>query len=370
MAELIPFRRADEETASAGEARSAALEQVMADVRHRWGYGSIVRLDGAGSPGEARPRSPEGRDSAARRARRRIEVPPWWPQPAYGGTMVRPRLLELAGAPGSGRLTLALTWMAAAQPALAAVVDVGGELAEGRTTNDEGRTTKRYTTDNTFVVRRSSFVGQGRFYPPAAVGAGLDAKRFVVIRPPAGEPRAPLDAVAVLLRSEAFDVVLCPLPAGTRIGLTFGSKLATLAARSGTTLLLLSPAAGGQRQQASALAAFADYRVRLAARRWMWLDGELAGMRLRVMTERARVARTGAGESAGDGALGLEHELTLRLHRSVRDGGQGIDRGNRGNAPDLLRLEKIVRIERAAPVVPAAPSVALSSAGERSLAIL
>ena len=322
--------------------RGAALEQVLATARSRWGPGalSLVRLDRAAA---SRLQAATGSDrafGAAGRAQRQREraLPSWWPVAAPGGVVARPRLLEFLGEAGSGRLSLALAWMAAAQPALAAVVDCAGA---------------------------------GRFYPPAAASAGMAVERTVIIRPPGGEPRAALDAVVALVRSEAFDVVLCPLPAAARISLAFGGKLATLAARSGTTVLLLTTCSGSvngyaglearsaaMRARFGALGAFAEYRVRLAGRRWLWEDGEIAGMKLRVATERARAtaghALGSAGglagpESTGEGRVTLEHELTLRLHREVRHGGYGGYGTNQQPAkpatPDLLYLARSVRLE-------------------------
>jgi hypothetical protein len=274
------------------------LEQVLAAVRHRWGQHSIVRLGGgAAAPALAHLTHGAARAAGAPRrpAQRLRELPPWWPVAFPNGAVRRPRSLEVVGGAGSGRLTLALAWLAAARPALTAVVDCAGAEAV-------------------------------RFYPPAAAGAGVPMERLIVVRPPPDQPRGALDAATVLLRSEAFDVVVCPLPPGVRIGSTYGGKLATLAARSGTTLLLLTTPATGPRAARSpgALAAFAEYRVRLAARRWLWQDGELAGMRLRVATERARHAAAWA-PGAGGGLWGTddappEHELTLRLHRSAGRG--------------------------------------------------
>ena len=318
-------------------ASGAALEQVLADVRRRWGHGSIVRLDGGSVPSglspqgrslsgangrraagggrardlrletvDLRPRTAEAAGPPRAPVRRtRQEAPPWWP-PAAQTAVVRPRILEIVGAAGSGRLALALTWMAAARPALAAVIDAG----------------------------------EHAFYPPAAVAAGVDLAKLLIVRPPPGEPRAALDAVVVLLRSEAFDVVLCPVAAGTRLGLTFGGKLATLAARSGTSLVLLTEPAASGRSAAGVLQAFADYRVRLARRRWLWADGELAGMKLRVATERARASAAGNGSVGEAGAAGerLQHDLTFRLHRLPGPG-------------PVLRLERATQSPAGKPLV-------------------
>jgi hypothetical protein len=266
-------------------------------------------------------------------------LPPWWPRPAGAkdtGSLLRPRLLEVAGEDGSGRLTLALAWLAAARPTLAAFVDPTAAPIHG--------TAPAPNPKSKIQNPKFSIPWPERFYPPAAAAAGIDLSRLVVVCPPADDPRAALDAVAVLLRSEAFDVILCPLPARARISTSFAGKLATLAARATTSLLLLTQPSlnstsdwGAQRRHWSeelgglrtsdypgALGAFADYRVRLTARRWLWEDGELAGMKLRVTTERARAAAMAEVEDATGGAV--EHELTFRLHRRVRYGASAADR--------------------------------------------
>jgi hypothetical protein len=288
-----------------GGARKEALAGVLAAVQSRWGHGSIVRLDRdeAAKLEEARRLARE-----ADAPRRWHELPAWWPRALPSGEVVRPATLEIVGEAGSGRLALTLLWLAAAQPTLAAFVQ--GGLA---------------------------------IYPPAVAGAGVPLSHLVLVRPPSvvpskahhpstvhrppsgrwGGSRGALDATALLLRSEAFDAVACPLGAEARVSTGFASKLATLASRSGTSLLLLtSPAA-----RAPALGAFAEYRVRLTQRKWLWEDGELAGMKLRVATERSRTGEdSGATHKAGfTGSAGstndaVEHELTLRLHRAVRDG--------------------------------------------------
>jgi hypothetical protein len=374
-----------------------SLEQVLAAVRRRWGAQSIARLEraaaaspaDAGAASAAHPYAGPGLRAAEARpgrrpARREREHPPWWPVAVANGAVLRPRSLEVVGEAGSGRLALALAWMAAAQPALAAVVDCAGRAGAAA-----------YAGAARGGAGAAGAAGAARFYPPAAVSAGLPAERLVVVHPPCEEPRAALDAVTLLLRSEAFDVVFCPLPPGVRIGLTYGSKLAMLAARSGTTLLLLTEEeARGKRQEArlppthseswtrssvpgprafsGALAAFAEYRVRLVGRRWLWEDGELAGLRLRAATERARHQRPtlagGAWSPGGGNDLGgalLEYDLTLRLHRSVRHGplapcgASGAIDGAPDGIADRFYLEKVTRVApqpAAAPVAPAAPA--------------
>jgi hypothetical protein len=299
-----------------------SLEQVLAAVRHRWGHHSIVRPDGGPAAAVALAHRDSDPAGAPKRWPRRLrELPPWWPVAFPNGAVRRPRSLEVVGAAGSGRLALALAWLAAARPALVAVVDCAGRAGAGGPTGNAGGAGRRDGPNATAAGADAAW-----FYPPAAAGAGLPLERLIVVRPPPDESRAALEAATVLLRSEAFDVVVCPLPPHVRIGSTYGGKLAALAARSGTTLLLLTtpPSGVGAARSPGALAAFAEYRVRLAQRRWLWRDGELAGMRLRVATERARHAAAWA-PGAGNDVRGAddappEHQLTLRLHRSAGHG--------------------------------------------------
>jgi hypothetical protein len=97
-------------------ARRAALDRVLATVRH-----NTTRADGVTRTGRRPPST----------TKRRRELPPWWPvalsaSEATGGAagaVRRPHLLEVIGESGTGRLSLALAWLAAARPTLAAVVE-------------------------------------------------------------------------------------------------------------------------------------------------------------------------------------------------------------------------------------------------------
>jgi hypothetical protein len=290
--------------------RTAALQRALSELHRKWGHGA-VRL-GADDSASLASRGPDAKDTSVR-AR---ELPAWWPRP---GTRPRPLTLELVGDRHGAPLSLALSWLAAAQPALAAVIEEPGAV---------------------------------RFHGDAAAGAGAQLDRLVVVRPPPGDARAVLDAAVVLLRSEAFDVVLCPLPLGekTAISTGFANKLATLAIKAGTTLLLLTGPRG------RSLGAAAEYRIRTLGRRWVWEHGELAGTKLRVAAERARAAGGADLGAAGDLA---EHEITLRLHRRTRHGpatatrigiaaeGALEDVGDRARgSPDRLHLAAAVRIAR------------------------
>ncbi|HET7768816.1 MAG TPA: hypothetical protein VFN74_08555 [Chloroflexota bacterium] len=296
--------------------RTAALQRAMAEVHGRWGHGA-VRLGSDSDAPVQRLAHPETRA-------RLHGLPVWWPRP---GVAPRPRSIELVGDHHGAPLSLALAWIAAARPALVAVVEDPGGV---------------------------------RFHIDAAAGAGIPLDRLIVVRPPAGERRVALDAAVVLLRSEAFDVVVCPLPLGERTGIstTFANKLATLASKAGTTLLLLTGPRG------RSLGAAAEFRVRSLGRRWLWEHGELAGMKLRLVTERARAA----GGAGLDGDR-TEHEITLRMQRRARHGpaastswttsgiglpteGTAADVGGRAGGADRLRLAAAVRVaggERAGP---------------------
>jgi hypothetical protein len=212
--------------------------------------------------------------SLAQRRAERPALPPWWP-----GTegYMRPNILELHGPESCGKLGVALLWLAAASRGdLVAVVDL-----------------------------------DGTFYLPAAAASGLDLERLVVVRPP--DRQAAAEAVSLLLGSAGFDAVLWPLEWKTRPRGLDSVKLSTLAARSNTTLLALvtdrrrvvSRPAGEQGDtDADRLFPSADVRLRVTAWEWLWQDGELAGVRPRLRTERLR------------GALaGQEWELQLEQHR-------------------------------------------------------
>jgi hypothetical protein len=235
--------------------REAAITAVLGAVQERWGIHSLTRgYSGARVSGALAFR--------ASRAAPPPALPPWWPG-AEG--YLRPAVLELSGPASCGKLGLALLWLAAAsRGGLVAVVDLAGT-----------------------------------FYPPAAAASGLDLGRLVVVRPP--DRRGAAEAVSLLLTSAGFDAILWPVEWRTRpLGLD-SARLATLAARSGTTLLALVTDrrrasidhGGADDGAAGRLFPSADVRLRVTGWEWSWRDGELAGVRPRVRTERLRGAVAG-----------------------------------------------------------------------------
>lgn len=255
--------------------REAAIAATVDAVRQRWGAHSLTRGPLVGhQPG----RGP----SAARDGQPR---PPWWPgAPEYA----RPNVLELAGPPSCGKLSLALLWLAA--------LPVGGTIA---------------------VVDEA-----GSFYPPAALACGVPLERLVVVRPP--DRRAAREATALLLGSAGFDAVLWPTSALTRLSATEAARLVHAAGRSSTTLLLLVERRFGARyaprdrpgHATAGLVPGADARLRITSWSWMWQDGELAGVRPTVLAERLRNGRTGQA-----------WELALARHRPEMLGVDGCDAG-------------------------------------------
>ncbi len=306
-----------------------ALQDALAAVRTRWGVHSIVPL----GTQRARQAAPDADASTP---------PLWWPTP---GTAPAPQLLELSGPASSGKLTLALLWLAALPlDGPLAIVDVAGTV-----------------------------------YPPAAAACGLDLRRLVVVRPP--QRRDLLRVVLELTRSEGFDAVLATLDATASVSLAEAGQLRSFAAASQTSVLALREGASSTRSpferpapstaegagvRASPLSPWerarvrvdatttpatpnnplslwerdgvrvteaealtpeaalplADTRLRIVEHVWLWEDGELAGQRLRLRTERSR-----------QGLAGTEHELTLRLSR----------RGTHGTRPDHLYLDSARR---------------------------
>ena len=221
----------------------------------------------------------------------------------------------------SGRLTFMLAWAAALRPDLLAIID-GSPVEDG-----------------------------ARLYPPAVVVAGLPSTcQPIVVRPggtlpsPQGTPRevtrAIVDALFILLRSEAFDAILCPMPVGARLTTATATTLASMAARAGTALVVVTGSGAVARGASprALLGPSAAYRLVIADHRWAWRDGELAGLRLEVHTHRARGGAE-ASLSHGDAPARLgsrnqalaTHVLDFRLRRTMRDGpapdatGMGID---------------------------------------------
>jgi hypothetical protein len=234
--------------------RNAAISALLGAVHERWGIHSLTRgYSGARGSGLLAVR---GSGVALPPA-----LPPWWPG-AEG--YVRPTVLELSGPASCGKLGVALLWLAAAsRGGLVAVVDPAGT-----------------------------------FYPPAAAAGGLDLDQVVVVRPP-DHRRSAVEAVSMLVTSAGFDAVLWPLEWASRPYSLDSVKLATLAARSNTTLLALvtdyrrAARAGDADQDVARLFPSADVRLRIMGWEWTWRDGELAGVRPRVRTERLRGAPAG-----------------------------------------------------------------------------
>jgi recombination protein RecA len=177
------------------------------------------------------------------------------------GGLPRGRIVELAG-DDAGALSIALGLLATAMRAggLAAIVDPAHA-----------------------------------FYPPSALAAGVLLANLAVVRP-VGLARA-LDAIATLLRTEGFDVVVYDLPRGG--GEPNSSQLArlvTAAAHTGTLVLVLS--AGAARPNRP-LGYFASVRLLVERRDCLWRLGpdgqplELAGYRLSVTVMKHKLAAPG-----------------------------------------------------------------------------
>lgn len=135
------------------------------------------------------------------------------------------------------------------------------------------------------------------FYPPSAAAAGVLLANLVVVRP-VGLARA-LDAIATLLRTEGFDVVVYDLPrGGGEPNSSQLARLATAAAHTGTLVLVLS--AGAAARPNRPLGYFASVRLLVERRDCLWRLGpdgqplELAGYRLGVTVVKHKLAAPGA----------------------------------------------------------------------------
>jgi hypothetical protein len=130
------------------------------------------------------------------------------------GGLLQGQVSELAGAPSSGKMALALRALAEQTQAgtLAALVDARGD-----------------------------------FYPPAAAALGVDLARLLWARVPAGAASTLGDAVRaaeILARARAFPLIALDLPAGARLLAPQARRLRAAAQRSGSALLVLTERAG------------------------------------------------------------------------------------------------------------------------------
>lgn len=231
----------------------SAITDVVREIRERHGHLAVSR----GVPEQL----------AARRAATHESLPPWWPDRLSSGM----RVVELAGPPSCGKLSLALLWLAALPDrGLIAVVDTGRA-----------------------------------FYPPAAASAGIDLERLIVVRPPG--PREAIEAVTLLAGCSGFDSILWPLDRRARPNGVVAMKLAHAAGRSQTRIMTLleRPA----RAEWTGLASV-DVRLAVARHRWRWVDGELVGVEMTVRSDRAR------GIKANDWSFTLETHGATRIVES------------------------------------------------------
>ncbi|GEM_PF-385123 len=143
----------------------------------------------------------------------------------------------------------------------------------------------------------------GSFYPPSAAAAGVDLANLAVIQPP-GLPGA-LEAMATLLQTEGFDVLVYDLPRGGKEPNTSQlSRLAALAAHTGTLLLVLSATTAGRVQSRAQahrpLGYFASVRLLIERRACLWHEGPgrqrlgLAGYRLGITVLKHKLSAPGA----------------------------------------------------------------------------
>ncbi|ATB34144.1 recombinase RecA [Melittangium boletus] len=127
---------------------------------------------------------------------------------------------------------------------LGQVVELWGERASGRTS-----LALRAVASAHREGRLCAYVdGAGELYPPAAVAAGVDPSRLLIVRPRTAEQLA--WSAVQLVRSGAFACVVLDLTrappgtaraeAGVRLSPAEGKRLLDAAGRGGTLLLLLT----------------------------------------------------------------------------------------------------------------------------------
>lgn len=201
---------------------------------------SLRRLAPGSIPGEARPLEPVATGVSELDAAL-----------AWGGFPAG-RLSELAGAPSSGKMALALSALAhhTRAGALCAFVD-----------------------------------GTAQLYPPAAAALGVDLSRLLVVRPRA-DVAAALRAVEVLARSRAFAIIAVDLPADVRLEHALARRLGAAAQSGRAAVLLLTP-----------------------------LPGAAAGAALRLETWQPAPGRVAVRVGKGGATPGARAELRLGPHR-------------------------------------------------------
>ena len=125
-------------------------------------------------------------------------------------------------------------------------------------------------------------------FAPALAAAGVRLERLLIV--PAVEPVAAARAADIVLRSNAFSVVVIPtLPSGRGTGSATWTRLASLAHRAGALLVALGDEASTE------LRYFASVRLETSIERVRWNGtfghiGELAGYDVRAVVRKHKRA--------------------------------------------------------------------------------
>ncbi len=190
-------------------------------------------------------------------------------QALHTGGLPRGRIVELLG-DDAGKLSLTLRLLAGvtSRGGLAAIIDPAGAL-----------------------------------YPPSAAASGVHLANLAVIQP-VGLPRS-LDALATLLQTEGFDVLVYDLPRGAKEpNAAQLTRLASLAARTSTLLLALASTTTSRLRAGATthrpLSYFASIRLLVERRAAIWRPGlgaepvEATGYTLLVSVLKHKLAAPGA----------------------------------------------------------------------------
>ena len=165
------------------------------------------------------------------------------------------RLSELAGAPSSGKMALALTAL----------------------------------SHHTRAGSLGAFVdGTAQLYPPAAAALGVELARLLWIRPrPAGDSIVAIArAIEVVAQSRAFALIVADLPGERSVDAALARRLSAAAHGGGAAILLLTS-----------------------------LPGAIPGAALRLETWSPEAGRVALRVAKGGIALDARAEVPLSLHR-------------------------------------------------------
>lgn len=284
-----------------------ALDRALATLRSRWGTASI-RV-GGGTVDQA-PSGPAGSPVTAGEAD---------PAPIHGALALVPAPVPAPDPSGALRAGIVPTGF----PALDAILSRGGLPAEAsaslRGDLSSGKTTLalRWLAAAQACGSIAAWVDLGRTFDPVeAVARGVGLERLVVLRP--ADVAEGFAMAGALLSGRAVDLLVLDLPARLPAR-TDGSirRLTAHVRRVGARLIVLEPAAIPAPVH-GALAEGAGLRLELERRGWLRLGRDIVGQRSHVVVLRDRHGAPGRTTDLEIHYL-TDGERAIAAHRFATD---------------------------------------------------